>query len=180
MHSERACAEGHINDLDDSFRHFRYVGVRRLGQLKALHDLLRKTGGRSGLILFQAHFVLRRSRVREVIRAGSECTWNDDRGLDVPSRQFARTADGETIHAGLGGKIWSQVWRRSSAGATAADPNHQAFALLPQNRQGGSVYTLCAQYIHVVELRKLLGRKRFGRTEDHVTSVVDHDIESPV
>src|SRR5689334_23556844 len=108
-----------------------------------------------------------------------ERTGNNNRGFDVPSCQFPRIADGEGIHASFGGKIWSQVGRSSSASAGAAYPKHQTLALLAQHRQSSAVHTLGAQHVDVVKLCKLLGRKSLGRAKDHVSSVVNHDIEVP-
>src|SRR6266850_8596377 len=116
----------------------------------------------------------------EVICARCERTWNNDCGFDVPSRKLSCIAYGQGIHASFSGKIWSQVGRSSSASAAAAYPNHQTLALLAQHRQSRAVHALCAQHVDVVKLRKLLRRKSLGRAKDHVSSVVNHDIEAPV
>jgi hypothetical protein len=97
-------------------------------------------------------------------------------------RSFSNLRHGKFFHGGntgsnpVGDANKTKTFRAIAASAAAANPNYQALALFPQYRQSGTVHTLCAQYIDVVKLCELLGREGFGRAEDHVTSVVDHDI----
>src|ERR1700723_3013441 len=98
-----------------------------------------------------------------MIRTRCERTGNNNRGFDVPSCQFPRTADREGIHASFGGKIWSEVGRSSSASAGAAYPKHQTLALLAQHRQSRAVHTPGAQHIDVIKLCKLLRSESLGR-----------------
>ena len=51
--------------------------------------------------------------------------------------------------------------------------------MFPQDRQSGAVHPLGAQHVDVVRLCKLLRRKSLGRTEHHVSRIVDHDVEAP-
>jgi len=52
--------------------------------------------------------------------------------------------------------------------------------LLTQLRQGSAVDALGRKHIDVEQLRKLLRRERFRRTERHVAGIVDHDVEASV
>src|SRR2546427_1507725 len=61
MNAEGACAEGHIDDIDDSLCHIRYISVRCRSQLEAFHDLLSQIDCRSRFVRFQARLVLWRS-----------------------------------------------------------------------------------------------------------------------
>ncbi len=50
--------------------------------------------------------------------------------------------------------------------------------MLAQLRQGGTIDTLGAEDVDVVEFRELLGREGLRRPEHHMTRVVHHDIET--
>src|SRR5258708_35049121 len=76
MNAEGTCAEGHIDDVDDSLCHIQYIGVRCRSQREAFYDLLSQIGCRSRFILLPPHLILRLPRVGAVIRTRCESTWN--------------------------------------------------------------------------------------------------------
>src|SRR5882724_7976139 len=116
----------------------------------------------------------------KVIGSASECSGNDDGGLDTPTRQLAGIDHRQGVHAGLRREVWSKIRWCSSGRAAAGYPHHRTVLLLLQLRQRSTVHPLSAEHIDVVELCELFGRESFRGTENHVTSVVDHNVQVTV
>ncbi|MDB5620406.1 MAG: hypothetical protein JWQ24_4644 [Tardiphaga sp.] len=58
------------------------------------------------------------------------------------------------------------------------DPDQQAFALLAQVGKRRPVDPLGAEYVDVILLNELVGHERLGGAENHVSRIMDDDIES--
>src|ERR1700722_2346641 len=178
MYSERACTEGHINDLHDSLRNVQHICVRRRCQLKSFHDLICQASSRSGLIVFQPRLVFRRSRVGEMIRTRGERTGNNNRGFDVPPCQFTRVAHRDSIHTCFRCEVRCEIWGRTAPSTATPDPDNQTASLFAKDRKCRPVHPLSAENIYVIKLSKLSWSECFHWPEDHVTGVVDDYVEA--
>lgn len=67
----------------------------------------------------------------------------------------------------------------STTHAATSDPYHEPTSLLAENWQDCPIDALRAEHIHVVQLSELLRSECFSRSKDHVTRVVDDDVEMP-
>ena len=64
--------------------------------------------------------------------------------------------------------------------AAVAYPGYQALSLPPQNGQCRAIYPLRAQHVDIIKFSKRVRCEIFGGAENHVPSVVNHNIQPPV
>jgi hypothetical protein len=170
---ERAGALRQPNHVDDGARDVSNVGALRLECRQASGDL-RGERAVQRVVLCSPVGVRRPAGAREVVRAVGERARHDDGGVDAELDCLRGVADREGVHGCLGREVGREERRGSAAGAGAADPQQQPFALAAQLRQRGPVHALGAQDVGVIDLGKVFGGERLGRPEHHVTRVV-HD-----
>ncbi len=65
-------------------------------------------------------------------------------------------------------------------GCSCCHPKDQAFALPPKNRESRPIDALGTQHVDVIQGGKLFRCECLSRAEDHVTSVMNYDIEPSI
>src|ERR1700722_3284396 len=131
MNTVRALSKRSIDYVHDGFSDRRGICIRRHDGCKTLHDSFAEALVWAVIIFSYALIVGRPTRMSEVIGATRERARDDDRRFDAPQRQLARHVDFHRIHTGLRREIRSQIRRRPTRSAAAADPDYESLLLLP-------------------------------------------------
>src|SRR5258707_1121609 len=178
MDAEGALPKRSVDKFDHRFSNRGRVGIWRNDGSETLHHVFSKSLVGTRLVLGDTLFIGWSSRMGKVVCASRKGARNHNGSLDTPASEFAGINNGHRIHTRLGREVRSEVRRRTASAAAAGDPDDQAMLLPAQLRECGPIYPLRTQDVDVVEFGQLFRSKGFGGTENHVASVVNHNIQS--